>query len=263
MERIALSELTTFRWSFEEDVINFHQAGFDGIGIWRQKLSDYGEEKGAELLKEIGLAVSSLQWIGGFTGSDGRNFRESIDDALEAIETAELLGASTLVVYTGPRGGHTENHSKRLFRMAMQEIIPAAQQASVSLAVEPMHRGIGRDWTFLNSVDDTLELLSPFKEESVGIVFDVYQLCHGDYQLEQLNSIVNRIKLVQLADAQGPPQIEQNRFPLGQGVLPFEKVITHLENLGYEGFFEVELLGPEIETIDYQQLLHKTLQTMT
>ena len=52
MLRLSVSELSTFRWSFEEDVLHYHAAGFEAIGIWRPKLSDYGEEKGFELVLE-------------------------------------------------------------------------------------------------------------------------------------------------------------------------------------------------------------------
>ena len=74
MVRLAVSELTTFRWSFEEDVAQYRAAGISAIGVWRQKLADIGEPKGTQLLTESGIAVSSLQWAGGFTGSDGHSY---------------------------------------------------------------------------------------------------------------------------------------------------------------------------------------------
>ena len=88
MTRLAVSEMTTFRWSFEEDVQHYSEAGIEAIGIWRQKLSDFGEEKGIELLRDSGLKVSSLMWAGGFTGSDGRSYKESVADARDAIQVA-------------------------------------------------------------------------------------------------------------------------------------------------------------------------------
>ena len=73
MSLLSISELTTYRWSFEEDVRNYSAAGFRAIGVWRQKLSDFGEERGLALLHDSGLEVSSLLWAGGFTGSDGHS----------------------------------------------------------------------------------------------------------------------------------------------------------------------------------------------
>ncbi len=76
MALLSMNETTTFRWSFEEDVANYAAAGIPAMGVWRQKLSDFGEDKGIELLAEAGLKVSHLFWAGGFTGSDGRSFRD-------------------------------------------------------------------------------------------------------------------------------------------------------------------------------------------
>src|SRR4051812_644354 len=100
---LSMNEVTTYRWSFEEDVANYVAAGWPAIGVWRQKLSDFGEQRGIELLSESGLKVSNLLWAGGFTGSDGRTFRESVDDALEAVRLAAEMHAGCLVVYSGGR----------------------------------------------------------------------------------------------------------------------------------------------------------------
>ena len=124
MQRFSANEFTTMRWSFDDDVRNYLEAGFDGIGVWRQKLADFGEEKGAELLADSGLPVTSLFWVGGFTGSDGRSFNESVADALEALQLANLLGARNLVVHSGPRHGHTRNHSRRLLTDAIRAMLP-------------------------------------------------------------------------------------------------------------------------------------------
>ena len=84
---------------------HYAAAGFDSIAVWRQKLSDFGEDKAIELLEDSELSVSALLWAGGFTGSDGRSHQESIEDALEAVQLAAGLKAGTLVVYTGSASG--------------------------------------------------------------------------------------------------------------------------------------------------------------
>ena len=145
MAQISMNELTTYRWSFEEDVDCFSRAGIDAISVWRQKISDFGDEKGIELISESGLAVSSLLWAGGFTGSDGRSYKESVEDAHEAIQLAARLNASCLIVHSGTRAGHTHNHARRLLTNALKELLPPAESAGVCLAVEPMHVECARD----------------------------------------------------------------------------------------------------------------------
>ena len=72
MNTLAISQLSTLRWAFEEDVHAYAGRGFDGIGIYRPKLEDFGIERAVDLLAESELEVTSLSWAGGFTGSDGR-----------------------------------------------------------------------------------------------------------------------------------------------------------------------------------------------
>jgi sugar phosphate isomerase/epimerase len=257
---LSMNEMTTYRWSFDEDVQHYAAAGYRAIGVWRQKLADYGEEKGIELLPDATLGVSSLLWAGGFTGSDGRTHRDSVEDAREAVQLASLMNAGCLVVYTGGRGGHTHNHARRLIKNAIKELEPVAGELGVTLALEPMHPGCAADWTFLTSFSDVMELLDGFDSPHVKIVLDTYHLCQDDTDLDRLAEIVPRTALVQLGDARQPPSGEQNRCRLGQGKIPLGPIVSHLTKAGYDGYFEIELLGEDVETDDYATLLSDSKQ---
>ena len=255
MPRLSINELTTYRWSFEEDVLSYAQAGVSSIGVWRQKLADFGEEKGAELLADSGLAVSNLLWAGGFTGSDGRTFQESLEDAEEAVRLARELQAGCLVVYSGTRNGHTHRHARRLVRTALGELVPMAELLQVKLAVAPMHVACADGWTFLTDIKETLDLVTEFDSPAVGLAFDTYHLGQDPRIVELLPELVSRIAIVHLGDAKAPPTREQNRCRLGEGTLPLGPIVQTLCDAGYEGFFDVLLMGEDIETHDYEVLL--------
>ncbi len=260
MAQLSVNETTTFRWSFEEDVANYTKAGIPAIGVWRQKLSDFGEAKGIELLAESGLQASHLLWAGGFTGSDGRSFRTSIEDAIEAIRTASELKAQTLVVYSGARAGHTFNHARRLIKDALKELIPVAAEQGVFLGLKPMHPGCACQFTFLTTVDDVLALIETAGSPQVKLVFDTYHLGLDPNILPRIPQITPHIALVQLGDAKSPPNGEQNRCLLGQGDIPLKEIVDALRDAGYDGFYDVKLLGEEIETLDYWALLEHAKQ---
>lgn len=255
MSRLSMNEVTTYRWSFEEDVAHYAAHGISAISVWRQKLADYGEEKGAELLNESGLRVASLSWAGGFTGSDGRSFRESVEDALEAVRLAAMLNSPCLVVHSGGRGGHTCKHARRLLLQALLEILPAAEQAAVRLAIEPMPVESAADWTFLTSIDEAVDLVNEVGPKQAGIVLDLYQWGWQRDLLGQVRPIVDNIALVQLSDGRGPPDCEQNRCLLGQGRVPLGEWLQALVSAGYDGDYEVELMGEEIEPSKYENVL--------
>ena len=263
MVGISMNELTTYRWSFEEDVQQYVRAGYDAIAIWRQKLSDFGDEKGAELLADSGLQVSSLLWAGGFTGSDGRSFKESLEDAHEAIRVASLVQAPCLIVHSGSRAGHTQNHARRLLVNALNELLPAAQQAGVTLALEPMHEHCAHEWTFLTSVEETLTLVSQIGHSQLKIAFDTYYQGLSSGLVESLMQWSPHLAVIQLGDTRRDPDLEQDRCPLGEGIVPLEQIVSSLMAAGYEGYWEVKLMGQEIETTDYQDLLRESRQVVS
>jgi sugar phosphate isomerase/epimerase len=261
MGRFAISELTTFRWSFEEDITNYQSVGVHAIGIWRHKLTDFGEQRGAKLLAESGLTASSLQWAGGFTGSDGRSHTDSLADARLAIQTAAALGAKCLIVHSGARGSHTHNHARRLFRQALEKLLPLAEERGVTIAVEPMNGDCGGEFTFLNCFDETLALISECDSTALGIVLDTYHWGHQPLLFERLPQLLPHLALVQLGDTRQPPSGEPNRCPLGEGIIPLRDIVHGLETAGYEGYYEVELMGEEFEAADYYDLLSRSRET--
>jgi sugar phosphate isomerase/epimerase len=262
MERLSVSEVSTFRWTFEEDVVHYSRLGFEALGVWRYKLHEYGEEKAMELLRERGMQVSSLHWAGGFTGSDGRSFREAMMDALDAVELAAELKAGCLVVLAGSRHGHTKSHARRILKDALRELGEAALACNVKLAVEPMHVGCAEEWTFLTELPATLDLIAELGNPNLGFVFDAYHLGQSPEIFAWLPSLIPSIRLVQMGDAKAAPMGEQNRCLLGEGLLPLSDIVHALEANGYRDYYEIELIGEDVEHIDYESMLNQAAKTM-
>jgi sugar phosphate isomerase/epimerase len=255
-----MNEMTTYRWSFDEDVRHYAAAGIPAIGVWRRKLSDFGEARGIEMLKESGLAVSNLLWAGGFTGSEGHTFRESIDDAIEAIRLAGAMGAQCLIIYSGARAGHTHNHARRLLVTSLKELAPLAAEQRVVLAIEPMHPACAGECTFLTSLDDAVSIIDQVGSPQLRLSFDTYYMGTAAGVLNQLPGLASRIAIVHLADGQEPDD-EQHRTPLGHGCVPLREIVSALRQGGYDGDFDVELFGDDISPGDYESLLSDSKKT--
>jgi sugar phosphate isomerase/epimerase len=255
MAQLSMNEFTTYRWSLEQDLAAISAAGYDGIGVWRDKVSDYGEAAAVKLIAESGLAVSTLSWAGGFTGADGRRHVDAVEDALDAIRLAHRLNCPTLIVHSGGRGGHTSSHARRMFFSALETLLPVAAAHGVVLALEAMQGSSGADWTFLKGLTETLQVVQHFQTPTLRIAFDTYHVAHDTAVVDQLEEIVPYLAVVQLGDGRRAPQREPNRCRLGSGVLPLEQIVTTLLAAGYDGYFDIELMGEEIEADDYHDLL--------
>ena len=256
-----MNEVTTYRWSFEEDIMRYVEHGYQAIGVWRQKLSDFGEENGVDLLAESRLKVTGLFWAGGFTGSEGHSFEEAVEDGLHAIRLAGALDAGCLVVYTGARNNHTFRHAERLLRIALDRMLELAEASDVVLAIEPMHPACAAEWTFLTDMESTLDFIQSYQSPYLKLVFDSFHFGHDLSLIANLREIVPHLALVQLGDRILEHNIDQERCSLGSGILPLEKLVRELLGAGYQGDFDVELCGSEIECQCYEELLRRTINS--
>jgi sugar phosphate isomerase/epimerase len=250
--------LTTYRWSLGQDLENYREAGYGGIGVWRQKLVDEDEDVAIERLTASGLSVSNVSWAGGFTGSDGRTLAESIDDAASAIRLAGSIMAGCLVIYAGGRNNHIYRHAGRLLRMALDELLPIAEMWEVPLAIEPMHPACATDWTFLTSLESAIDLVEQVDSPFLKIAYDTYHFPLGSRRVHQLAALAPHLGIVFLGDRLQPASAEQERCPLGHGRLPLVEIISTLQDAGYTGAYDVKLMGPDIETCDYWTLLEQS-----
>ncbi len=255
MFRISISEFSTNRWSFFQDVLQASKREFDGIGVWRKKTDEVGLDEASDFLHEMQMPVSSVSWAGGFTGGEGQSYVAAIDDALEAIDFARMVHADCLIVHPGSLNNHTDSHAMRLIRGALETLVPVASDHGVRIALEPRFGQTSMNWTFIKKFSQTIDLLNEFAPEHVGLVLDLYHLGSHSEVFGQLETLRERIALVQLGDRRKDVWNEDNRIVPGQGVLPLGKWLNRLAQVGYEGFLELELYGHDVESMPYGQLL--------
>ena len=255
MNKLSVSQISTLRWDLETDVHAYHERGFSGIGLFRPKVDDYGIERTAELIQEYSLNVTSLSWAGGFTGSDGRSFEESVSDAIAAVLQAAELQAETLIVLAGGKNNHIKTHLRRTLVQALSRVAAVASEHGIKLALEPFHPGCGEEWSFVNDLDSTLDFIDLVDNPSLGLVLDTYHIGMDLEAKRMLVDAADHIHLVQLGDGRHSPHGEMNRCLLGDGCVPLEDIMDRLSQCSYQGAFEVELIGEDVELVGYEALL--------
>jgi sugar phosphate isomerase/epimerase len=255
-----MNEFSTFRWAFDRDVRAYAEAGYSGIGLWRRKLADFGEDKGIALLLESGLTVSNLLWAGGFTGSSGMGFEESVEDAQEAVRLGGAIGARCVVIHPGGRNNHIRRQAWRLLEDALEMLLPTAEMLDVTLALEPMHPAAAHQWTFITSVEVALHAIARFQSPYLKMVLDLYHFGRDEQAIALAAENADRIAVVHLADSRTTPRDDQDRCLLGQGGVPLARAIERLEKAGYRGYYDVELIGPEIVPEQYDRVVRGSLK---
>ncbi|MCG8583315.1 MAG: sugar phosphate isomerase/epimerase, partial [Pirellulales bacterium] len=149
----------------------------------------------------------------------------------------------------------TARHARRLFVTALEELLPVASDLRIDLALEIIHPACASKWTTITDISDAIELLDEMAHPSLKIALDTYHVGHDDSALARLEAIATDVSVVHLADGHGVPEEDQHRCLLGEGDRRLAEIVAALTQGGFDGDYDVELIGEEIERLDYEYVL--------
>jgi sugar phosphate isomerase/epimerase len=243
-DRIAVQQTVTRRWTFEDDVAAYRDAGFRSIGVWRHKAAECGEERAIDLLLDSRLKCSSVAYSGGFTlGSSV----EAIEDGLDAVDFAAAVNARCVVVTTGARHKYTRNHAlRRLICDALAMLCDLASERRVTVALLPLANGVGGGASsMLHSAGESLDLVRRLRCDNLRLALDLNSLASDAGFLPRIDEIAAQTSVV-FADI---------RFANS----PAWGILEMLELHGYRGGYELCSHGPG-SLVDHRETLDQCVQ---
>ncbi|GAA4988219.1 sugar phosphate isomerase/epimerase family protein [Kitasatospora paranensis] len=249
-ERLSLNQITTRGWSLPEAVRGCVEAGIPAIGLWRDKVAETGLARSAKLVRDAGLAVSSLCRGGFLTAADPALRRTALADNLRAIEEAAELGTDTLVMVVGglPDGSRDLASARSRVRDAFAELAPHAGDFGVRLAIEPLHPMFCADRAVVSTLGQALDLAEQFPARQVGVVVDSYHVWWDPQLAEQIARAEGRIASYQVCDWTLPLPADAllGRGHVGDGHIDFRTLTDRVAAAGYRGYVEVEIFNEEV-----------------
>jgi sugar phosphate isomerase/epimerase len=246
MNRFSLNQATTKRWPLEDLVAGCVAAGVPAVGLWREEVAAYGLDKAAALVRDAGLAVSSLCRGGFFHEADW------YDDNRRAVDEAAALGTDTLVLVSGGLPGKARDldGARRHVGDAIGALVPDAVAAGVRLAIEPLHPMFCADRCVVATLGQALELAAPYPAAAVGVCVDTYHLWWDDQVWRQIAEAgrQGRIAAFQLADwiTPLPEGVLLGRGLPGTGCIDLRRFATAVQEAGYQGWIEVEVFHERV-----------------
>ncbi|MBT2528094.1 sugar phosphate isomerase/epimerase [Streptomyces sp. ISL-99] len=259
LSRLSLNQETIKQWSLPELAEGCAKAGVPGVGLWRAPVQEYGVERAARLMRDAGLAVTSL-CRGGFLTAVGRADRTAaLADNRRAIDEAATLGTATLVLVSGglPAGSRDLHAARERIADALAELAPYAAERGVRLAIEPLHPMFASDRCVVSTLGQALDLAERFPSGRVGVVVDTYHLWWDDRIADGIARAGDRIAAFQLADwiTPLPAGVLLGRGQLGDGAVDFRRFRELVDATGYAGPIEVEIFNETLWSRDGAEVL--------
>ena len=175
-----------------------------------------------------------------------------------SIALAQQLGARSIYMTTGGHGTLTWEQAARAFVDAVAPCAAEARSKGVLLMIENAPAQYA-DLHIAHTLRDTLTLA---EMAGIGVCIDLAG-CWTEAGLQSMIAqAVPRCHLVQVSDyVLGDRSLPSRAVP-GDGAIPLLRLLEWILAAGYEGNFDLELLGPRIDREGHVAATRRAVQTL-
>ena len=249
--RISVSQITTLRSSFADDLRRYAEAGLDGIGVWELKLAEGEDLELLELFEASGLesaaavpavpSILPLPLLGGPENPD-----ERIEAYCHSIARLAPFRPSGLVLLTGTGSGRDPDDARATVVDGLRTIAAEAERHGVRVGIEPYQRDGGEQWTIANSIPDAVALIHEAGDPpALGIQFDVWHLWNTPTLFDDIANEVGRFTGVHVCDVREPTRGWADRALPGDGPAEVPAILRALDDAGWEGLYDIEIFSDD------------------
>lgn len=246
--RLSINSLSSFNWTFDEELALWRELGARRAGLLISKIADDVPGKLGRL-REAGIEPATIV-CGSFALGEPDTWAAT-RATLHRLIDAVAADGSDCSIYSTPGRSTGERWEAVLERFvaAIGPSVEYARRAGVQLAFEPSLR---TDASFVNSLRDAVDVAA---ETGLGLVVDICN-CWMERDLAgTIRRAAPYISLVQIGDA--AIARPGGRVHIGDGDLPVAQFIEEILATGYRGVFDLEVLGPAVEAEGYAVALRR------
>ncbi len=218
------------------------EAGLDGVEFWgysNKDLQAVAATCQATALPVVAMVVESPEGM-----LDHRLADQFAEATKQAISAAQSVGCTTLICTTGNvKEPINRNRAHAGVVACLKTAAPIAEQAGVTLVLEPLNVLVDHPGYFLTSSIEGFEIVEQVGSPAVKLLYDIYhqQITEGNL-IATITSHIDLIGHFHAADVPG-------RHEPGTGEINYANVLAAIDEAGYEGFVGLEY-APTVGTAE-------------
>lgn len=243
--RISISQICFLGESTEAVAAHWHALGPRNIGLVSPPILAEGVDPIREIVTQGNydvVTIAHMYCMGQLT-RDEAAWETIRAETLRVIDAAATLGCPSIYGLTGGRGGMTWEAAAETFAATIAPCIEPARAKGVTLMVEcatPLYA----HGTITNNLRDTVILA---EIAGIGVCLDTFGCWTEAGLRDTIARAVGLGAIVQVSDyVLGDTSLPCRAVP-GDGAIPLRQLIDWTLEAGYQGAFDLELLGPRIE----------------
>ena len=248
--------------------------GFEAIVPFPNQLAVMRDEQLNEILDL--MSANNITWGSANLPLDFRGdvfkYKDGLARLIDGIDAMRWAGAermSTWIMPTHAELTYRKNFNLHLSRL--REVTDILSQNNIKLGLEyvgPRTLMNKERYPFIHTMAECLELIAAIDRSNVGIQLDAFHwYCAGESKEDILSLDPNQIVTVDLNDAKAgrnrDEQLDWEReLPADTGIVDIKSFLSALVEIGYTGPVRAEPFNEELNKLETDQALQKTMNAM-
>jgi sugar phosphate isomerase/epimerase len=253
-ERLAVSEMCTYPWSLADELALWDDLSVRRVGLITAKVDAFGRDKAVVALRERSMTATTII-TGNFDLAAPETWDATRAEIDRTLDLAAELGGSVYCT-PGRRDGRSFDALTASLADAVAPCVEYAASVGVRLAIEPSLR---TDQSYVHTLRDAIDVVD---RTGIALIADLGNCWMERNYEETVRRAGDRVAAVQFADARfgtvDQPSPGGRAVP-GDGDLDITAFVRAALDAGYDGAFELEMVGPLIEAEGHEPALRRAV----
>ena len=263
--RLCINEATTMPYSLEEDILAAAKAKFQAMELWWDKVKEYLCTHSTKELKKL-LVSNNIRPIAmcPLRIWPFRDSEPARKEFIKAIKVASKIDCKLIIVCPDFQPARlSKNEAMDTCGIELRKMAEEAKQYSLNLVIEP----IGGH-TIVPGPKQAIDLIKRSgSPDNVGLLMDTFHYFRSQVPENEIKNIPkNLLKIVHINDCEDGAINEltdANRLYPTLGVIPLERYIKLLDEIGYNGYLSVEIFRPEYWKKPVQEIMDNSYKYLS
>jgi sugar phosphate isomerase/epimerase len=257
--RLSVNSVSSYMQPLAADIALWQDLGIEHVALILPKIEEIGWDAARDMVTTAGLRVSTIF---------GPTYRPLDADrslgwwdadqkgTVDTIEFAASIGAASVYVCSGAAPTVSWDEAADAFCELVAPAVARGNELGVPLLLEPTNP-LRADISFIFWQRDAMDLA---RRAGTKIVLDL-QSCWYERGLEQVvRKNMDLVGLTQISDYVIGTTETGNRVVPGDGDIPLERLLAMVLDAGFEGSFDLEVMGPRVEEEGYRSAIQRSVE---
>ena len=257
--RLSVNSVSSWQQPLAADIAMWGELGVGHVALILPKIDEVGWDRAREMMTSAGLRVSTIFGPTYRPLDADRSLGWWDDDQRRTVETIDFaasIGAASVYVCTGAASTLTWDEAADAFSELVAPAVARGAELGVPLLLEPTNP-LRVDISFVFWQRDAMDLA---RRAGTKVMLDL-QSCWYERGIERVvRSNIDLVGLTQISDYVIGTTRTGDRAVPGDGDIPLERLLAIVLDAGFEGSFDLEVMGPRVEDEGYPSSVRRSVE---